>query len=59
MDKFTDYINKHSIEEIVAAIVTNKKDIRKAIQSIRQSRSDYQKKTQYIQWELEKLLEQK
>lgn len=56
LDKFTDYINKHSIEEIVEVIVGNKRDIRKAIQNIKDSRTSYQIKTQKVQWEMEKYL---
>jgi pyrimidine deaminase RibD-like protein len=58
MNKYIDYINKHTVDEVVAAIVDNNRDIKKTIQSLRSSRTDYQIKTQQIQWKLEALLKQ-
>ncbi len=56
MDKFIDYINNHSIEETVNAIIAKGSDKKKAIQDIRKCRTDFQRKTQELQWELERLI---
>jgi hypothetical protein len=58
MDKFVDFLNKHTVDEVVATIVSNNRDKKKAIQSLRDSRTAYQIKTQEIQWKLEALLDE-
>ncbi|GAA4879381.1 hypothetical protein GCM10023310_69420 [Paenibacillus vulneris] len=56
MNKIIDYINNHEIEDMVSSIVNSGKDIKDVLQQIRLSRVEYQCKSQYLQWALEKRL---
>jgi hypothetical protein len=59
MNKVTKYINENDIEDMFQAIVKSGKDIRKIIQDIRSARTEFQIKTQQLQWKLEEYLEGK
>lgn len=57
MNKVTKYINENEIEDMFQAIVKSGKDIRKAIQDIRVARTEFQIRSQQLQWKLEEYLE--
>jgi ferritin len=57
INKIIQYINEKEIPEIVKTIAANGKNIESVIQQIKESRIEYQGKSQLLQWELEKLLE--
>ena len=59
MDKIIDYVNKHEIEDMVAAIIKSGKDIKEVIHSVKMSRVEYQTKSQHLQWALEEYLPKK
>jgi hypothetical protein len=54
MNKIISYINENEIDQMVAAIFKQGKDIDFVIQQIKDSRVEYQKKSQELQWDLEK-----
>jgi hypothetical protein len=56
MNKIIQYINENEIEDMVRAVLDHGKDIEDVIQKIKQSRVEYQRKSQFLQWELEKHL---
>jgi len=55
MNKFTDYINKHSVEEVVKSILDNKRDVELAIQNTRDCRTEFQIKSQELEWALKEI----
>jgi hypothetical protein len=56
MNKIIKYINETEISAVVDSIVKNNKDIWSVIEQIKESRIEYQKKSQELQNELVKLL---
>lgn len=56
MNKIIKYINENQIEDMVGAILTQGKDIESVIKKIKQSRVEYQTKSQHLQWTLEEHL---
>lgn len=56
MNKIIKYINETEIPAVVDSIVKNNKDVWSVIEQIKESRIEYQKKSQELQNELVKLL---
>jgi Xaa-Pro aminopeptidase len=57
VNKLTKYINENEIEEMFQAIIKSGRDIRKVIKQIRDARTEFQIKSQQLQWKLEEYLE--
>jgi hypothetical protein len=53
MNKIIKYKTENDLESMVQAILKNNKDIDSVIQQVRQSRVEYQSKSQLLQWALE------